>query len=43
MLDLPVCSGVVLDVKVGRREAGKSGKEFHPVSRMDTGKMPEPC
>jgi hypothetical protein len=39
-LDLPVCSGFVLDVKVGRREAGKSGKEFHLVSRMDTEKMP---
>jgi hypothetical protein len=40
-LDLPVCSGFVLHVKVGRREAGKSGKEFHPVSQMDTGAMPK--
>src|ERR1700677_341476 len=40
LLDLPVCSGFVLHVKVGRREAGKSGKEFHPVSQMDTGAMP---
>ena len=43
MLDLPVCSGFVLGVKIGRREAGESGKEFHSVSRMDTEKMPGPC
>jgi hypothetical protein len=42
-LDLPVCSGFVLHVKVGRREAGKSGKNFHPVSKMDTEKMPGLC
>jgi hypothetical protein len=43
LLDLPVCSGFVLHVKVGRREAGKSGKDFHPVSKMDTEKMPGLC
>ncbi len=43
MLDLPVCSGFVLHVKVGRRGVGKSGKEFHPVSKMDTENVPGPC
>jgi hypothetical protein len=31
---LPVCSGFVLDVKVGRRGVGKDGKEFHSVSKQ---------
>jgi hypothetical protein len=38
-LDLPVCSGLLLDLKVGRRGVGKSRKELHPVSEMDTEKV----